>query len=52
MKLLKRIKKKKIILVTHGAVSQPIECYFNGIPEDGAFLKLGLKNGDVKEYKL
>lgn len=43
---------KKVLIVAHSGVSKAFYNYFNGLPEDGAFLKLGLKNGDVKEYKL
>ena len=28
---------KTIVLVTHGAVSQPIECYFKGMPDNRDF---------------
>lgn len=48
-----KYKDKKIVLVTHGAVSQPIECYFNGKPETVDFEhleKLTLKNCEVRIY--
>lgn len=48
-----KYKDKKIVLVTHGAVSQPIECYFNGMPETMDFEhleKLTLKNCEVRIY--
>jgi len=43
---------KNILVVTHGGVSLPINCYFNGIPEDGKLKHLGLKNCEVKKYSL
>lgn len=45
---------KKVVLVTHGAVSQPIECYFNGMPTiiDFEHLEpLTLKNCEVRKYE-
>lgn len=48
-----KYKEKQVILVTHGAVSQPIECYFYGEPEvlDFEHLeKLTLKNCEVRKY--
>lgn len=47
-------KDKKVVLVTHGAVSQPIECYFNGMPSivDFEHLEpLTLKNCEVRKYE-
>lgn len=49
-----RYKDKKVVLVTHAAVSQPIECYFNGMPTVGNFEHfepLTLKNCEVRKYK-
>ncbi len=43
---------KIILLVTHSGVSKVINCYFNGIPEDGNLQVLGLKNCEVKIYDL
>lgn len=43
---------KKVLIVAHSGVSKAFYKYFEGLPENGALLKLGLKNGDVKEYKL
>ena len=45
-------KNKTILLVTHEGVSKAIYCYFNGVPEDGNLLDLGLKNCEVKKYIL
>lgn len=49
-----KYKDKKVLLVTHGAVSQPIECYFNGMPPivDFEHLEpLTLKNCEVRQYE-
>ena len=49
-----KYKDKRLVLVTHGAVSQPIECYFNGMPEvvDFEHLEpLTLKNCEVRKYE-
>lgn len=43
---------KSIIIVAHSGVSKAFYGYFNGIPEDGQFLTLGLNNCEVKEYSL
>ncbi len=39
-----------VLIVAHSGVSKAFYKYFNGIPENGALLKLGLKNGDIKKY--
>ncbi len=41
-----------VLIVAHSGVSKAFYAYFNGIPEDGKFLNLGLKNTEVKEYNL
>jgi broad specificity phosphatase PhoE len=41
---------KTILLVTHNGVSKVIYTYFNGMPTDGNFKGLGLKNGEIKVY--
>ena len=41
-----------VLIVAHSGVSKAFYAYFNGIPEDGKFLNLGLKNTEVKEYDL
>lgn len=41
----------KVLIVAHSGVSKAFYAYFNGIPEDGKFLNLGLKNCEVKEYE-
>ncbi len=42
----------KVLIVTHSGVSKAFYGYFNGIPEDGSFFDLGLKNCEMKEYIL
>ena len=41
-----------VLIVAHSGVSKAFYAYFNGIPKDGKFLKLGLKNAELKEYIL
>lgn len=43
---------EKVLIVAHSGVSKAFYAYFNGIPDDGKFLNLGLKNGEIKEYNL
>ena len=43
---------KSLLIVAHSGVSKAFYGYFNGIPEDGKFLKLGLRNCEIKEYEL
>jgi len=43
-------KDKTILLVTHSGVTKAINCYFNGIPEDGNLQVLGLNNCEIKIY--
>lgn len=41
-----------VLIVVHSGVSKAFYAYFNGIPKDGKFLHLGLKNCEVKQYQL
>ena len=41
-----------VIIVAHSGVSKAFYAYFNGIPDDGKFLNLGIKNCEIKEYYL
>lgn len=54
-KFLDRIKvqytDKKVLIVAHGGISIPVNCYFNGIPEDNNLLKLVLRNCEVAKYE-
>lgn len=43
---------KSVLVVAHSGVSKAFYGYFKGIPEDGRFLKLGLKNGEIAEYEI
>lgn len=47
-----KYKNQTILLVTHSGVTKVINCYFNGIPEDGNLQTLGLNNCEVKCYKI
>lgn len=42
---------KRILIVAHGGISIPVNCYFNGIPEDDNLLKLVLGNCEVAKYQ-
>lgn len=42
----------KVLIVAHSGISKAFYVYFNGIPEDGKLLNLGLKNTEIKEYDL
>lgn len=42
---------KKVLIVAHSGVSKAFCGYFEGI-QDGKFLNRGLKNCEIKEYKL
>lgn len=44
-------KDKKILIVAHGGISIPVNCYFNGIPKDDNLLKLVLGNCEVAKYE-
>lgn len=41
----------RILLVSHGDVSRAINCYFNGIPEDGNVQNLMINNCEFVEYE-
>lgn len=46
---------KSVVLVTHGAVSIPIECYFKGLPTPANYDTLEplvLKNCEVRKYEI
>ena len=42
---------KRILIVAHGGISIPVNCYFNGIPQDDNLLKLVLGNCEVAKYQ-
>lgn len=45
-------KNKNILLVSHGGTIRAINAYFKGINEDGTVDNPGVKNCEIKEYKL
>ena len=45
-----KYKGKNILIVSHGGVSIPVNCYFNGIPDEDNLLFLGLHNSEVVKY--
>ena len=53
--IIQKYNHESIVLITHGAVSQPIECYFNGMPQvcDFEHLEpLTLKNCEIRKYEV
>ena len=38
--------------MSHAGVSIPIECYFNGIPDQESLLGLAIGNCEVKKYHI
>lgn len=42
---------KNVLIVSHGGISVPIECYFNGIPKDDILIRAGLGNCKVRKYE-
>lgn len=41
-----------VLIVAHSGISKAFYAYFNGIPQDGKFLELGIKNTEIVEYLL
>lgn len=41
-----------VLVVAHSGVSKAFYSYFNGVPEDGNLLNVGLKNCEVVTYEL
>lgn len=41
---------KNVLVVTHGGVSLPINCYFNSIPDDSKLNSLILNNCEIAKY--
>lgn len=50
-KIKEEYKVKRILIVAHGGISIPVNCYFNGIPEDDNLLNLVLGNCEVAKYQ-
>lgn len=49
--IMKKYVGKDIVLVTHAGVTQAIEIYFNGLPQDKNIEKLTLQNCEVRKYE-
>ncbi len=47
-----KYKDKTLVLVTHGGTLKAINCYFNGIPEDGCLEKYKFENCGIYEFEL
>ena len=48
--IIEKYKGKNIVLVTHAGVTQAIDFYFNGMPENNEIERLTLKNCEIREY--
>ena len=42
---------KNVLLVAHGGISIAVNCYFNGIPNNGDVLRMGLHNCEYAKYE-
>ena len=42
---------KRILIVAHVGISIPVNCYFNGIPENDELLKLAIGNCAIAKYQ-
>ena len=45
-------KNENVVIVAHSGISKAFYGYFNGIPEDGRFLNLGLKNCEIAKFQI
>ena len=45
-----KYKGQNVLIVSHGGVSVPVNCYFNGIPDIDNLISLGIKNCEVVKY--
>ncbi len=43
---------KSILIITHKGTSKAIQCYFEGIPQNGDLSNLGLNNCEIKKYAI
>ena len=43
---------ENVLIVAHSGVYKAFYAYFNGIPKDGKFLNIIIKNCEIKEYEL
>lgn len=46
-----KYKDKKVLLVTHGGISIPMQCYFNGIPDTECLFPLCIRNCEVIKFE-
>ena len=46
-----KYKEKTILIVTHIGVTKVMQCYFEGVPENGCLNEIGLNNCEVKIYE-
>lgn len=49
-KIIDKYMGKNVVLVTHGGVTQAIDIYFHGFPENKDLQSIALKNCEVREY--
>lgn len=45
-----KYKDKNVLIVSHGGVSIPVKCYFNGIPDIGPLNSLCVGNCEIAEF--
>lgn len=50
--IIKKYDGQDIVLVTHACVTQAIEYYFHGMPEDKNIEALALKNCEIRKYEI
>lgn len=51
--IIDKYKGKKVLIVAHGGVSLPVNCYFNGIPDRDNILDMGgMHNCEIARYKI
>ena len=43
-------KGRKVLIVSHGGVSIPVKCFFDGIPDLDTLVNLGVKNCEVTKF--
>ena len=50
-KVKKQYKDENVLIVAHGGVSIPVNCYFNGMSADNDLLNLAIRNGEIARYQ-
>ena len=48
----KKYYSKKVLVVAHNGVISMLSCILEGVPEDNNFKNCGIKNGEIKEFKI